>query len=331
MPLRSVIFAGLIAFLPGAALAQETCGGVDLFSEMPDTERTKIQEAADQLAYGTGLMWRATKDDTVIDFFGTYHFKHKFTDAHLERVKPLIAEADKVFLEMSNDDQNAVQREMATDPSIMFITDGPTLPDLLGEEDWAKFSQEMQSRNFPGFMAAKFKPLWAAMMLSIGPCEARAGTLEAKGIDVLIGDYAAEVGNPSRSLEDFTDVLGLLDDVPMSQQLNLIRSSLGWPGNPDNLSYTIRQMYFDEEIALMWEFARYLTLKYGGDMGEDGFDLFESVLLETRNNDWIDTLNAKVAPGDRVFIAVGAGHFPGEIGILRLLENEGYKIERIPL
>lgn len=283
------------------------------------------------MPYSDGLLWRATRGDTVIDIFGTYHFKHRDTDAHLARLQPLIDAADKVYLEISNDDQMAMQRAMADDPSLMFITEGPTLPDLLGEEDWQAYSAAMRDRMIPAFMAAKFKPLWAGMMLGIGPCEAQSGALEAKGIDSLVGQYAAETGNPSRSLEDFDALLTLLDSFPMDDQIEMIRMSLSWPGDTNDLSYTVRERYLAEEVALTLVFSRYVSVEYGGQAGADGFDLVEDLLLEKRNRQWVDRLREQIAPGDRVLLAFGAGHLPGDAGVLKLLEDEGYTVTRIPL
>ncbi|MCR9113083.1 MAG: TraB/GumN family protein [Rhodobacteraceae bacterium] len=315
--------------LPGAVSA--ACDGQDLIDTLSDQERAELDAQVAATVYPEGLLWRATREDgTEITIFGTYHFRHEQTDAHLEALKPMIEAADQVYLEISNEDQAQMQRDMAEDPSIMFITEGPTLPDLLGEADWQAFSEQMKARNIPAFMAAKFKPLWATMMLGIGPCEARSGALEAHGIDKLVGDYAAEIGNPSRSLEQFGELMRLLDEEPVEKQIDLIRLTLAWPGDTDDLSYTIRQRYLAEEIALTWEFSRLISLKYGGPTAEEDFQRMSDMLLERRNADWIDLL-LREAPGKRVFIAAGAGHLPGDIGVLYLLEQEGFTIERLPM
>ncbi len=319
--------------LPAAAqdTPGDTCGGADLIDALPAETLETLRKEADAMPHAEGLLWQATRGDTVIDIFGTYHFKHRLTDAHLDRLAPMIEDADKIYLEISNDDQMAMQRAMAENPSLMFITEGPTLPDLLGEEDWQHYRAEMQARMIPGFMAAKFKPLWAGMMLGIGPCEAQSGAFEAKGIDMLVGDRAAEAGNPTRSLEDFDDLLTLLDSFPMDDQIEMIRMSLAWPGDMNDLSYTIRERYLAEEIALTLVFSRYVSEEYGGEAGAEGFAMVEDLLLEKRNLGWIDRLESQVAPGEHVLIAVGAGHLPGEVGILRLLEDKGYTVTRVDL
>ncbi|MDM8167497.1 TraB/GumN family protein [Roseovarius sp.] len=318
----------LLVLQPVAAFA--LCEGKDLIDAMPEAERQEVQARADATPYPEGLLWRAERGDTEITIFGTYHFRHAETGAHLERLKPLIDAADSVYLEMSLEDQKGFQAELASDPSIMFITEGETLPDLLGEADWQHFKAEMEARMIPGFMAAKFKPLWAAMMLGIGPCEARNGGLEGGGIDEMVGEYATEQGLGSHSLEDFAEVLTTLDTEPPEKQIEMIRMTLAWPGDANDMSYTIRERYLQQEVALMWEFSRAVSLKYGGPTAEEDFARLERIFLTARNAAWIDKLMAEV-PGQKVVLAAGAGHLPGEIGILYLLEQEGFTIERLPL
>ncbi len=318
----------LFVFASGAAFAR--CEGRDLIAEMPEAERVALEAEAGQEAFAEGLLWRATRGETEINFFGTYHFPHEQTQAHLEAVVPYIEAADRVYLEVSNADSALLEREMAEDPSLMFITEGSTLPDLLGEADWALFSAEMRARGIPPFFAAKFKPTWAAMMLGIGPCEARSGALEGDGIDKLVGDYAAEIGNPSRSLEDYRELLTMLDSFPMQDQLDMIRMFFAWSGSPDDMAYTLRQRYLAQEVALIWAFSEKMTLDLGGAAAMEDFALFEQKLLIDRNADWVVRLLDE-AQGQKVFAAVGAAHLPGEIGVLRLLENEGFEITRLPL
>ncbi|MCZ4354506.1 TraB/GumN family protein [Roseovarius aestuarii] len=326
LALSLYLTCGLIAF---GANAQSRCDGTDQIAILPEAERAALKTLADAQPFSEGLLWRATRGETQITLFGTYHFAHQRTDAHLTALKPLIAEVDRVFLEVSNDDQKALERKMATDPSILFITQGPTLPDLLGEDDWNALSGEMAKRGFPSFMTAKFKPIWASMMLGIGPCEAQSGAMTAEGIDKRIGSYTAELGKPSHSLEDATKVLSLLDDIPLDKQLDAIRLFLEWDGDPDDIAYTLRERYLAGQTALIWEYSRKISIEDGGPTAAEDFALFERLLLTTRNQAWAELLDADDAPGN-ILVAAGAAHLPGDIGILKLLENRGFQITRLP-
>lgn len=325
--MRYLLTLFFVLLAPTASLA--LCEGEDLIAALPAEKRAALEARAAAAPYTDGLLWRATRGETQITWFGTYHFAHARTEAHRDALKPLIEAADAVYLEVSNSDQARLEAEIASDPSIMFITEGPTLPDLLGPQDWERYRSAMIDRAIPGFMAAKFKPMWAAIMLGIGPCEARAGVANKKGIDMLVGEHAEAVGNPSRSLEDYRTLLTMMDSFPQEEQLDMIRLFFAWTGDADDMAYTLRQRYLAQEVGIIWEFSRMISLEFGGPTAEEDFALMEELLLIRRNAGWIERLLDE-AEGKSVFAAVGAAHLPGPHGVLRLLEEEGFIITPLP-
>jgi hypothetical protein len=110
----------------------------------------------------------------------------------------------------------------------------------------------------------------------------------------------------------------------------MIKLSLDLPIAPDDLQETMLRLYDKGRIAMLWESARAMSIEYGGPTATADFDKFEDVLLTQRNLKWIDEIEAN-ATGHSVFIAVGAGHLPGKIGLLNLLAERGYQIEPLTL
>ncbi len=184
----------------------------------------------------------------------------------------------------------------------------------------------MGKRGFPGPFASQLKPSWAAMMLGFSPCEVKSGALEGRGIDERIGQFAEILGKPVYSIEDYRTVMHLLDDLPQEQQLEMIRLFLEWPGNPEDLSYTVRQGYLSQKMALVWAYTEWMSEQDGT---KEIFAEFERRLLTERNESWVALLNDTdlVSP---VFIAVGAAHLPGENGLLNLLAKDGFEVSRLP-
>ncbi|MFU1477501.1 TraB/GumN family protein [Roseovarius sp. C7] len=321
--------AGLAALTLSASALFAACEGTDLIDALPAHQKEALLDRAAQQPNATGILWHAVREDTRITLFGTFHLRHAATELHLSALTPFIDAADSVYLEMSNADAEALQVKLANDPSMMFLTEGPTLPDLLGDADWARLADEFKARNIPPFIAARFKPIWAAMMLGLGPCEARSGALEAEGIDTLIGAYAAGIDKPSQSLEDGAAILRLLDDVPQEKQLDMLRLFFDLTIDADDLMYTTKSRYLSQEIALLWEYSRKVSLEGGGDSAQEDFDMFEAALLTRRNRDWVARMTSEDFTGD-IFVAVGAAHLPGDRGVLNLLENKGFTVTRLP-
>ena len=52
---------------------------------------------------------------------------------------------------------------------------------------------------------------------------------------------------------------------------------------------------------------------------------FEDLLLYNRNRNWVAKLKT-LLPEKALVVAVGAGHLPGEQGVIELLRKEGYKL-----
>ena len=59
---------------------------------------------------------------------------------------------------------------------------------------------------------------------------------------------------------------------------------------------------------------------------EFGVGNFTDLLLYNRNKNWVVTME-KIFSSHSVVIAVGAGHLPGQQGIINLLRKAGYTVE----
>jgi uncharacterized protein YbaP (TraB family) len=320
----------IVLLLLASPLRAFECGGSDLLAQMEEEQRSALQARAATYPFHTGLFWRATRGDTTLTIFGTYHFFHTRTDRHIAAVLPYAQAADVTFFEMNHDDITRFEKQSQSDASLMFITQGPTLPEIMDEADWQRLRTRMSALGIPSFMTAKFKPVFVSMIIGFSPCRMRAQTLGSKGIDQQLARQLHEDGYDTRSIEDPATIVKLLDAFTLEEQIAMIKLSLDLPQDPDDLQETLLQLYFRGEIALLWEFGKLLSLDYGGPTAQADFDRFERALLTDRNRAWVEVLDAD-APGKNIFVAVGAGHLPGESGVLNLLAQRGFAIEPLNL
>ena len=324
--MRFLLFALLLLATPLRAF---DCGGTDLLPSMPLEDRLRLEARAGIAPYPDGLFWRATKDGTELTIFGTYHVAHDRTAAQLEALLPHALAADFSYFEMSYDDLKAFEKRSTTDPTLMFTT-GPTLPELLSEHDWQRLRAAMADRGIPSFIAAKFKPIFVSMMLGFSPCRLKAQQAGDKGIDERLSRALHEAGRETRSIEDPMTAVNVLDAFSHDEQIAMVKLSLDLDLDPDDLQATMLSLYRQGRLSLLWEYGRALSLAYGGATADAEFARFETVLLTDRNRAWLAELLAN-ATGHKVFIAVGAGHLPGQNGLLNLLAQEGFAIAPQPL
>ena len=57
-------------------------------------------------------------------------------------------------------------------------------------------------------------------------------------------------------------------------------------------------------------------------------DKYHAEILDNRNQNWIPQLE-KSFTSNPTFVAIGAGHLLGEMGLLSLLRRQGYNVEVI--
>ncbi len=338
MGLRAFLLTLLLGLtglnLPGAARAQ--CQGRDLLPDMAPDARAALQARAEKVPYGTGLLWRATRSEadgarTVLTIFGSYHLHHARTQAHFELLRPIGEAADVAWFEMNATDMATFEREAAQNPAVLFRNEGPTLPEQLSEADWQLVREKMAARGFPGFLTAKMKPIFVSMMLGLSPCQMRAmQDPDKKGIDDVLARHFEGAGKDTRSLEHYLTALSVMDGVSHKDQIDMLRLSLYLPQDPDDILETMYRAYLREEIAVFWEYGRYLSLAHGGDGVEEDFAQLEDLLLSRRNRAWVDLL-LRDAVGGTHFLTFGAAHLIGENGVLALLRGAGFTIERMPL
>ncbi len=327
--MRFLFLALLLLTRPALAL---DCGGTDLLTTLPESDRAALRARADATPHGHGLLWQAVKDGTRFTIFGTYHLPHGRTAAHLDALLPRARAADIAYFEMNAPDAREFERMATTRPGVLFIADGPTLPERLDEDEWQKLRVAMAARGFPSFLTAKMRPVFVSMMLGMSPCALQQQQAGAKGIDQRLATTLHAEDRETRSIEDPLTSLQIFDAFPPDTQIDMIRLSLDLPIDPDDLGTTLLNAYLGQDIALIWELGRDISLAHGGPTAEQDFAQLERVLLTERNRAWAETLlsDAADSPGQSAFVAVGAAHLIGETGLLHLLERAGYTVTPLP-
>ncbi len=322
----------VIATLLLAAPALSECTGQNLLATLPADRRADVDAATDAQPFAQGNLWQTTKDGATVTIVGTYHLDDPRHAETIVKLDARISAARMVLVEAGPDEEQALKSALAKDPSLLFLPDGPSLLQRLPKADWEDLSAAMQARGIPSIMAAKMQPWYVSMMLGIPPC-AIAGLTEANGLDKQIMDVAAESGIPIKALEPFDTVFGIFNSMTMDQQIAMIRPSLMMEPQAADMAITLADAYFAQDSRRMWEYSRILSHDFPGytvAQAEAEFALFEKALATDRNERWIPVIEAAAKDGP-IFIAFGALHLSGKKGVLNLLQEAGWTVERLPL
>ncbi len=332
MRLSALLFCllALVGVPQWADAARAACGGEDLLATMPEAELRLLRARSDAAPHARGNLWRAERDGQVIHLVGTYHFDDARHDARMERLVPILDRARLLLVEAGPQEEAQLAEALLARPEFMYITEGPTLPELLPEAEWQALAEAMRDRGVPGFLAAKFRPWYVSMLLNLSPCALAEMRDGARGLDHRIMAVAAGQGLEVAALEPFDTLFRLFEGLSEDDEIGMIRSTLLVADRADDMTHTLANAYFAGENRLIWEFTLAEALKVPGFAPaevEAQFALMENVLMTARNRAWIPVLTAAAREHGEVVAAFGALHLPGAEGVLALLEVEGFTIE----
>jgi len=327
-----IALACLVAVLV-AAPASAACRGRNLINTLAAETQAGLRAAADAAPFARGNLWRATRGDQVLHLIGTFHLDDPRHDALMARLAPLIDGASTVLVEAGPEEEAALQAALAADPSLVFLTDGPTLPETLAPATWDRLKDALRARSIPPFLGAKMRPAYLSMLLSLPPCALNSATEPQSGLDRRIIARTRAQDIPLRALEPFSVVFDIFSDMTLADQVALLDLSLALEVQSEDVFATLTDSYFAEDSRMIWEFSRWQALTLPGlDAAQvaDDFALMEDRMMTARNRAWITVIEAALADGPAL-AAFGALHLSGEDGVLALLQRAGFTVERLKL
>ncbi len=324
--------------LAGPALGQE-CTGRNLLAELTPSQRAEIDQAVAITRYHKGIFWTAQKGNAEIILIGTYHFADPRHDLTMSQFSDKIDTASTLLVESGPQEQAQLSQALKENPTLITDPSGPTLPERMSDHDWQQVSDAMAARGIPAFVTSKMRPWYVAMMMGMSPCmlEQARGDGGVRGLDQLLMDRATDRGIPIRALERWDTVFTLFSDMTPTEEVDMLRSAMPAAEHADDYATTLIDAYFSGDIWQIWEFGRidaYASSGLSRAEVDQQMQLAGEKLMDARNLSWIAPLeaaaNAAATDDSHVVAAFGALHLPGENGVLRLLEKDGWRIRELP-
>ncbi len=315
-----------------AAPAWAECTGPSLLDRLSPQERAELDSVVAAMPFSEGLIWQAERDGKTIIVAGTMHIHDPRIAPISDMLMPMLNGTDLLLLEMTPVEQQEMQEALAADPSIMLLADGKTLPSMLDPVTWAALSEAAGDRNIPPVMAARLRPWFLMLSLSMPACAIDYLADGQQGLDMALMDAAEKAGVPMQALEPWDTMFNVLEQGTMEEQLDFLRMGILDAETQQQMFVALLDGYFAGNVAQVWELSRLSTHFIPGISPADADDLFaatEDVLLTGRNADWIPVIETAVTAHDRIMVAAGAAHLTGTHGILARLQDRGWAITRL--
>lgn len=280
-------------------------------------QKTKAKPAGGPASENT-LLWRISGNglEKPSYLFGTIHMLCKDDAGLSDSLKSIIRNSDEVYFEIDLDNM----LEMLTVVNKMKMKGDTTLQDLLSKDDYAKVKIYFEEARtmLPFSMLETYKPILAASLLEQNslPCD------NNTAMEQEIMAEAKKHGKKIKGLETMGYQAEVLDAIPYKEQAEQLVTYI------DNAKQGKTE---SQEMSDMLQAYREQDLKKLESLmmkEEAGVSAYADILLFKRNQNWIAKLK-EILPGHSLLIAVGAGHLPGEKGVISLLKKAGFTVSPV--
>lgn len=258
------------------------------------------------------------KGDSYV--MGTHHLAPISILDSLESFNSAINSVDAVYGEIDQSEMNSPQTQQKMMMAAMAPTDS-TLSKVFTKEQYDSIDNVL--KKYSGGQAA------------LNMLEPMIPTLVSQQLAILINMQVIPNFNPMQQLDTHVKAIGaqagkevngfetvefqinVLFGDPISKQAEDLLESIRKEDMMKSFSFDLYNAYITQDI----EKVRQLMID--PDLGLEPEE--EAKMLTNRNINWVNQLKT-ILPQKSVFVCVGAGHLPGENGVLNLLRQAGYTI-----
>ena len=262
---------------------------------------------------------------------GTYHLAPvSFVDS-IPGLRAAMTETQQVCGELDMSDMMSpdnIQKMMKA----MMLPEGKTLKDYLTVEEMDKLNQLMKSLigmdlTNPILEQQMGKMTPSAINTQLAVLMYMKHTPGFDPTNLFDGYFlkaAKEANKPVVGLEtmDF-QIKTLYQGKSLERQKTMLMCMVNNTAYHEQNLIALTRAFFAKDLAKMWEITKEKENNSCDSTPEE-----DAQLIDNRNIDWLTKLPAIMADKSTL-IAVGAGHLPGDKGVLSLLRQAGYTVEAV--
>lgn len=277
---------------------------------------------------GKPLLYKVTKDgkDNVLYLFGSIHVADERAYPMGDAVLNAYKESEALIVEFDLVSYTTNVKAQYNDVKLMLCENGKTLKDYLKPEVYDKVIQYMKDNNVYNSAYESYKPAFIYSLLT-NVAVTKSELDSSKGIDMYFLKMAhkdkkeiVELETSTYQMEtllSFSDDLYnyMLDEIVSKEEDEVEGLKTlydGW------LNGNIEEILSEEGEAT--EIPEDLL---------DDLEAYNNSLLIVRNEGMINKIKQSYEDGKNTFLVVGIAHIVGEDGIAKVLEDAGYKVEKV--
>ena len=202
--------------------------------------------------------------------------------------------------------------------SMMMMPADTSFASLFSEDEKAKLDEFLKSKlGVPSDMLATLKPI--AIMITVQNkviMEVLPDAATMTGMDKYMQTFADYKGKGVGGLETMNYQMELLFGGSLESQADALLEYID-TGNTKELMTKLTDAYKSQDLDQLWDIFMDQISEYDYDN-----------VVTVRNKNWEKQMK-ELLPKQSTLFVVGAGHLPGEKGMINLLREAGYKVKSV--
>lgn len=264
-----------------------------------------------------GLLWRVERPGLEPSFiYGTLHAGDPRLQELPRAVRRAFDQSRSLMLEYVADQY---ARERFLEAAI--YVDGHALEEAIGHDDFERAVAALRPAGLTREFVGKMKP-WG-VLLNLRISRQPAGAVPP---DAQLFALARKRRMPVSQIENVEEQVFTFDEMSIDSQVALLKHYLGHRDELDALAERTLQAYLARDLAGIWE-AQQDYVQHHPEIAAQQTELLKRVVLD-RSVVMAFRMQRELRRG-RAFVAVGALHLYGAKGVLALLEEDGYRAQRV--
>ena len=275
------------------------------------TQKTSpSKEVSETAEERKSLLWEISGNDLEQPsyLYGTIHIICEDDFRVSDNLKAVFAKTEQVALEVDLSDPSEMQ---AFQTGMMDLA-GIDYQGMLSEEDYAKLDGIVKKTAGVGLAQMKVVKPFGIMSMMYGEV-LNCGT--PSSYETTFMQMAKEQEKEMSGLESAASQVAIFDNIPQKEQIEWIKEMMNEPEKSKEEFGAMVANYKEQDLE-----ALFATMSESPEYAD-----FEKELLDNRNTAWIPVIE-KLASDKSTFIAVGAMHLGGKIGVIKLLRDAGYTV-----
>ncbi len=292
------------ALIAGEAELQEQCTPYR-------QEQAPLDKNYQNYPYADGLIWKVSKDGMTNTIYGSIHTQEQLATRFPPQVRLAILQSRFYLMEIIvNQESNAVFQ------NAMFYENGDSLEGQLDPELINLLGYQLTDYGYQKEDAKRIKP-WAAFSTIGAPKLVRALTL-----DQVLMNFASSRNLDIIGIETMEELIDSFSSIPLFDQLIILADTICNRQKIIAETKNLVDMHMHDDMLGI--------VKFNDQPHQDEalFERYMQTMVYDRNNKILERILPYFKKG-KTFVAIGALHLPGENGLLKLFDDEGFEVKSL--